>query len=314
MRFLYTIFNILKFNRRNWKAVVLCVFTAMIFWFFNALNKTYTTNISFPLSFDYDNENFIPVTGLPQNVRLNVTGNGWELFKRSTGVKMEALEIPLERPGETKKIEASGLKSPFTMQLEGLQINHVLSDTLYLDLEPKAGRWIKLAVDSVQYNIKAGYGLASEIAIIPDSTFIEGPERLVENIKEPVMLTIPQRNLDEHYVENIEVELPHEALITVRPPAVSVMFNVEEMITIQDSVGLALVNIPPSVSEVMNLRKIPVTLSVPERFTDDLVIDSLKAVLDLRDFKGGKEKMAPRIEGLPPFSSVLKIDSVIVSL
>jgi len=294
---------------------VLCIFTAMVFWFFNALNKTYTTNISFPLSFDYDNENFIPVAGLPQNIPLNVTGNGWELFKRSTGVKMEPLEIPLERAGEIKKIVGRDLKFSFTAQLgEGVLINQVLSDTLYIDLEPKAGRWIKLTVDSVQYNIKTGYGLASEIAIIPDSTFIEGPARLIERIREPVMLSIPQRNLDEHYVENIEVELPHEGLITRRPPAVSVMFNVEEMITIHDSIALALVNIPPAVSEVVNFGKIPVTLSVPERFAEGLRMDSLRAVLDLRNFSGGKEKILPRVDGLPPFSSVLKIDSVIVSL
>jgi hypothetical protein len=315
MRFLYNIFNVLRFNRRNWKAVVLCVFTAMVFWFFNALNKTYTTNISFPLSFEYDDENFIAVDGLPQNIPLNVTGNGWELFKRSTGVKTESLEIPLERPGDIKKIVGPDLKFSFTAQLgEGLLVNQVLSDTLYLDLEPKAGRWVKVAVDSVQYNIKAGYGLASEIAIIPDSTFVEGPKRLVEKIKEPVMLTIPQRNLDEHYVENIEVELPYEQLLTLRPPAVSVMFNVEEMITMRDSIGLALINIPASVSEVVNSGKVPVTLSVPERFAEDLNTDSLTAVLDLRNFKGGKEKILPRVEGLPPFSSVLKIDSVIVSL
>src|SRR5688500_9404559 len=154
MSFLNSIFNILRFNRRNWKAVVLCVFTATVFWFFNALNKTYTTNINFPLTFDYDNENFIPVGGMPQYVRLNVTGNGWELFKRSTGVKLDPLQIPLERPAEVKKIVGSGLTFAFTNQLSGLEINRVLSDTLYLDLEPKIGRWVKLAVDSIQYNIK----------------------------------------------------------------------------------------------------------------------------------------------------------------
>ena len=314
MRLLYTIFNILRFNRRNWKAVVLCLFTAMIFWFFNALNKTYTTNISFPLAFDYDNENFIPVGGLPRDVRLNVTGNGWELFKRSTGVKMEPLQIPLEKPGEVKKIVGSGLEFSFTSQLNGLRINHVLSDTIYLDLEPKVGRWIKLVVDSVQYNIRTGYGLASEIALIPDSTYVEGPERLIQRIREPIKLNIPQRNIDEHFVENIEVELPYQEVITRNPAAVSVMFNVEEMITIQDSISLALENIPPAVSDVMSSGKVPVSLSVPERFVEELRMDSLRAVLDLRNFKGGTARILPRVDGLPPFSSVLKIDSVIVRL
>src|SRR5687768_15393240 len=123
MSILYSISNILRFNRRNWRAVVLCIFTATVFWFFNALNKTYTTNINFPLAFDYDNDHFIPVEGLPLNVRLNVTGNGWELFKRSTGVKKDPLQIPLERPGDVKKIVGSGLKFSFTNQLNGLQIN-----------------------------------------------------------------------------------------------------------------------------------------------------------------------------------------------
>src|SRR5690606_22277689 len=158
-----TIFNILRFNRRNWKAVVLCFVAATVFWFFNALNKTYTTTISFPLAFEYDEENFVAVSGLPQNVRLNVTGNGWELFKRSTGVKRESLQIPLERPGEVKKIVGTGLKFSFTNQLNGLEINHVLNDTIYVDLEPKTERWIHVQVDSVQYNLKKGYGLTSDI-------------------------------------------------------------------------------------------------------------------------------------------------------
>lgn len=292
---------------------MLCVFTATVFWFFNALNKTYTTNISFPLAFDYDNENFIPVEGLPQSVRLNVTGNGWELFKRSTGVKTNPLEIPLESPGEVKKIVGSGLKFSFTNQLDGLEINHVLSDTIYLDLEPKIGRWLKLAVDSIQYNIKAGYDLTSEVAVLPDSTYVEGPKRIVEKIREPVMLSIPQRNIDEHYVETIPVELPFND-VTIQPGSVSVMFNVEEMIRVEDSIALRIVNIPPSVSEVMNSGKLPVVLSIPESFMTGLQLDSIRAVLDLSNFKGGTARIFPRVEGLPPYSEVVKIDSVTVKL
>jgi hypothetical protein len=293
---------------------VLCIFTATVFWFFNALNKTYTTNINFPLAFDYDNENFIPVGALPENVRLNVTGNGWELFKRSTGVKLDPLQIPLERPGEVKKIVGSGLKFSFTNQLNGLEINHVLSDTIYLDLEPKIGRWISLAVDSIQYNIKKSFGLTSEVAVMPDSAFVEGPQRVVEKIREPVMLDIPQRNIDEYYMESIRIELPFQDVLSVQPGSVSVMFNVEQMITIQDSVPMAIENIPAGVSDVMNSGRIPVTMSVPESFTSSLNLDSIKAVLDLKNFKGGVKKILPRVEGLPPYSTVIKIDSVIVRL
>src|SRR5687768_7584642 len=233
MRILYTIFSILRFNRRNWKAVVLCIFAATVFWFFNALNKTYTTNINFPLSFEFDKKNFVPVNALPEHVRINVTGNGWDLFKRSTGVKISSLEIPLERPAEVKKIVGGNLPLIFSSQLEGLQMNFVLTDTLYVDLEPKVGRWIKLSMDSLQNNLKKGYGLASDISIMPDSVFIEGPQRLITRFKEPVTLKLRQRNIDDDFMEDVELDIPSSDIIKRDPPTVAVMFDVEKLVTVK---------------------------------------------------------------------------------
>mgnify|MGYP000489331719 CR=1 FL=1 len=136
MRVRNSIFRVLHFHRRNWKAIALCFFAATVFWFLNALNKTYTTNLRFPLTFEFDRQNFVPVKALPGEIRLNVTGNGWNLFRRSTGVKIPPLEIPLERPVETKKIVGSTLPAFFTNQLDGLEINYVLTDTIFVDLEP----------------------------------------------------------------------------------------------------------------------------------------------------------------------------------
>src|SRR5690606_21372871 len=99
-------------------------------------------------------------------------------------------------------------------------------------------------VDSLQYNLKANHGLTSEVSIMPDSAYIEGPKRIVERIRVPVMLTIPQRNIDEYYVETIPIELPYQNVLSVQPVAVSVMFNVEEMIVVKDSIPLAIENIP----------------------------------------------------------------------
>jgi len=313
MRFFNSILNILRFNRRNWKAVMLCIFAATIFWFLNALNKTYTTNINFPLSFEYDKTNFVPVKSLPNQVRINVTGDGWDLFKRSTGVKVVPLEIPLERPAEVKKIVGSTLPMFFSNQVDGLEINFVLTDTLYLDLEPRAGRWIKLSMDSLQRNLKKGYGLASEVSIMPDSVFIEGPQRLINQFREPVILKLRQRNIDENFMEDVELDIPSSDVIKRDPPTVAVMFNVEKMIEVVDSVLIEIENVPPTVS-VVESRRIPVTLLVPENQMSQLVIDSVRAVLDLRNFRRGDAKILPHVEGLPPFSKVIKIDTVRIRL
>ncbi|HYG02407.1 MAG TPA: hypothetical protein VD927_08165 [Chryseosolibacter sp.] len=306
------IFNFLRFNSRNWKAVVLCILAATVFWFFNALNKTYTTNLRFPLTFAYDEQNFVPVKSLPENIRLNVTGNGWALFRRSAGLKVPPLEIPLERPTETKRIVGSTLPPFFTNQLDGMQINFVLADTIHIDLEPKKGRWLKLAIDSMSLDIKDGFGLASDISILPDSIFIEGPRPVVNAVQEPFIMKIPFEDIQEPFMEELEVKVTPAELIRREPPTVAVMFTVEKFVTITDSVQLKLQNTPPQVSAVIGNNMVAITIRGPENILSKTPIDSLKAVVDLKGFKRGEKKFLPSVDDLPPYSRIISIDSVSV--
>jgi hypothetical protein len=313
VRLYNSILNVLRFNRRGWKAIVLCFFAATIFWFFNALNKTYTTNVNFPLTFDFDQENYVPVKSLPNFVRINVTGNGWDLFKRSSGIKAAPLEIPLERPSSVKKIAGSTIPYFFNNQVDGMEINFVLTDTLYVDLEPKAGRYIHLTMDSLQFNLRKGFGVASNVQISPDSIFIEGPQPIIHRFKDPFRLRLRQRNIDENFNEDVEIDFPASDIIKRNPPTVSVRFKVEPMMTVEDSVWIDFENIPPTVANVERI-KIPVVLAVPESHVENFSLDSARAVIDLTGFQRGSTNVLPKLKGLPAFTRVIKIDSLNVRL
>ena len=62
MNFLRAIGNMLRFDRANWKAVMLCFFAALVFWLFNAFNKNYAANIRFPLRFEYNQWAYFSIT------------------------------------------------------------------------------------------------------------------------------------------------------------------------------------------------------------------------------------------------------------
>ena len=147
MNFLRAISNLLRFDRTNWKALALCLFAAAIFWIFNALNKSYATNLRFPLQFEFDNTKYIPVEPLPATLTMNVSGNGWELFRKSLGLKVPSISLPLERPVDTRKIVAGTLAPIVASQIGALQVNYIVSDTLRLKIEPKILRKIKLVAD-----------------------------------------------------------------------------------------------------------------------------------------------------------------------
>jgi hypothetical protein len=313
MSLINSLFNLLRFNRKNWKAVILCIFAATVFWFFNALNKNYSTNIDFPIVFDYNHENYIPLGSLPQKVTINVTGIGWSLFRRSVGIKNTPLTIPLERPSETRKIVGSTLPALFSNQVDGYQINFVLTDTLRLVLEPKTRRRVTLELDVPSILIRKGYGIVSKPVIQPDTIEIEGPWRLLNEMDSPVELKLPQRNIDEDFKEDVEVSFLNQELINRNPPTVQVSFKVEKLIQVKDSVRLELVNLPKGSWPAIG-NSVPCIFAIPESKADNYDVTKVKAVIDLKDFQKGSQKFYPTIVGLPEYSNVLKADSVIVKL
>jgi hypothetical protein len=310
MSFFNSILNILRFNKKNWKAVVLCIFAATVFWFFNALNKSYSTTVSFPLSFDYDHEKYIPIRPLPLSVRLNVTGIGWNLFRRSVGVKVPPLVIPLDKPSDVKKIVGSTLPALFANQLSDFQINFVMTDTLRLAIEPKGGRKVMLKLDLPPAFFKEGYALVSQIHIIPDSVSLEGPQRLISSLPDLVYLNIPQRNIDENFKEVVEVKFPNDEYIIRNPPTVHITFQVDRLVEKDDSVRLELINTPKNVWPFIERKKITCRVAVPETMLNFYNLDSIKAVVDLKKFSKGEAKVLPTLEGLPPFTKVIKVDSI----
>ena len=292
--------------------MVLCIFTATVFWFFNALNKNYTTTITFPLAFDYNRESFVPVRPLPQNVRINVTGIGWNLFRRSTGVKVPALVIPLERPTEVKKIVGSTLPAFFANQLADFQINFVITDTLHLAIEPKGERKVQLRLTIPDTFFRNGYTLVSPIQIIPDCVSVEGPLRLVSNLSDSVYLEIPNRGIDENFLETIEVKFPNERLITSDPQSVDVSFQVDKLVEVDDSIRIEVRNAPKQAWAFIERKKIPCKLAIPQSMLNFYSADSIKAVVDLTNFTKGEKKVLPSLNGLPPFSQIIKLDSIFI--
>jgi len=310
MRLLNSIVNLLHFNQKNWKAVTLCILAAAIFWFFNALNKNYTTTIRFPLEFDFDREDYMPVRPLEEELRINVTGMGWDIFRRTVGLRKNPLTIPLEHPETVKKIVGSTLPAFFSTQLEAFQINFVANDTVYIDVQPRGKRWITLSADSIYTLVNKDYEVVGDILIRPDSILIQGPVEMISKIKEPYTILLNSKNIDEDYNEEIEVDIASGNLITLVPEEIHVSFDVERFVHVTDTVKLELINIPSSAQPKMDIQKLPATIRLRQDLASSFPWDSVKAVVDLKTFNKGRIKVRPDLIGLPDYAELIKIDSI----
>ncbi|MDQ2769703.1 MAG: hypothetical protein M3Y54_04290 [Bacteroidota bacterium] len=129
-----------------YRAVTACLLAAGLFWQMNALNKTYTTRLNFPLSWHYDSARYVPLRPLPPTVAVSVTGPGWRLLRANLGWGTHPADLhPVPNPG-TRYLPDETWRRGLQLALEGLQVNEWSGDTLRLTFDRYATRRLPLAL------------------------------------------------------------------------------------------------------------------------------------------------------------------------
>jgi len=307
--------NIFRFNQANWKAVALCFFAAIIFWLFSALNKDHTTNISFPLHFEFDNSRYVPVS-LPKQARMNVSGNGWDLLRKSVGVRLPTLIVPLDRPVEVKKIPGTTLLSLVSGQLGSLKINYVVGDTIELEIDLKDSHKFKLVADLTNISYKKGFGRLSPVVILPDSVEIEGPKSILHEFPDSIVLTLSENKASEDFREEVEVAVSYDELIKRNPPVAEVRFEVGEVEELIWKLKLEFLNKPSEFHIEGEPDSVTCSLIVPRSQGRNILSQTqgTRASVDLSGFQKGEWVILPKAEGLSPIVQLLKMDSIRLKL
>ena len=148
----------------NWKVVVLSLIGATTFWFFNELNKEYTTRLIYPLEFNFQRDSVVVMRPLPETINVDVTSGGWNLLRR-TFILFNPTPITIElfNPTLIKFYTRATMMPIVRDQLDELKVNYLVTDTLFFDIEEKQSRIIGLSIDSANTELRDNYRITSSI-------------------------------------------------------------------------------------------------------------------------------------------------------
>ena len=309
MNFFRVISDLLRFDRTNWTALVLCLFAAGIFWIFNALNKEYSTNLSLPLQVQFDESKFATAETIPATITVNVSGNGWELLRKNLGQKVPNITLLLERPSEVHRIAGSTLAPQVISQLGSLQLNFVVMDTLRLAIEQKFTRKIPLSADLTGLTFKRNMGRISPVSIVPDSILVNGPKSFIEALGDTLHISVSGTRIGSNYRESLEVIVDHGEFISRNPPVAEVMFEVGAMVEVLRSLRLSKLD----QGLVFDRDSINCTFLIPQKhfelFQSD-VTDLSLITPTVKLNKGDTVQILPALNGIPPYATLIHIDSI----
>ncbi|HQQ96250.1 MAG TPA: hypothetical protein PLX35_03260 [Cyclobacteriaceae bacterium] len=310
MNLFHAISNLLRFDRTNWKVLALCVLAASTFWLFNALNKNYATTVRLPLRFEFDGSRFQAVEPLPSDISINISGSGWRIIRNEYGIKVPDISISLERPADVRKMPAPSLLPVLASQLEGLKLNYVVTDTLYIHIDPIAKRRVRVLIATDRISFRKGYGAIGQLLVMPDTASVTGPASIVAALGDSIVLHPKAESLASTFAKDISWSGPQESLLSILPAHFAVRLPVDRVEQVSITVPLRLPRVPADYSIAGD--SIAVIWQVPA--SQVTTTNQVQARIELPRLTSGETRfVTPLLSGLPDGAVLIHLDSVQIS-
>jgi len=212
------------------KTFLVCVLAATFFWLMNVLNKdNYSIKLNYPLSVEFDNSAFVPLQPLPKRVSVNVSGNGWNLLRKSwLNFNASPVVYKVINPNKSSYINSTTLTDQITGLFPDLHVNYVVADTFELSFERKIRRIIPIRVDSAGIDVPQGYVISSIINVSPSLISVDGPISMIGTYPDTIRIRISAPKIQNNFDEVLPIPLPISPLVEVSHRSASVSFEVAQ--------------------------------------------------------------------------------------
>ncbi len=190
------------------KVVVLCIAAATTFWILNALNKDdYSTVVDYPVSFIFNQDNFVAIESLPESIPVEIKGNGWDLLQKYFSLNTTPYPIELRNPSERDFILTSDLRRSIGEFLSPTQVLSVLEDSLKFKIDEIQTLKIKPVLDTTTFSMAKNYRIISEIRFSPENLTIKGPSSILKRMDEGYPLSLKESRITKNIQKEVEVSI-----------------------------------------------------------------------------------------------------------
>ena len=234
-----------RIQRGDWKAMTFCVFAAVTFWFFNAMTNDYSVDVSHPLVIHYEEDQYIPLSPIPNQIKFSTTASGWDIFTKTNFINSSPIELDLDDDFKKRKyITAARLKSIVAKQMDGIRINEILEDTIYVNFDKIRSKKIKLQTDPRKISLSEGYRLSGAVFIEPSEAIVTGPSSLLKNIPDVFNIKIEDKDISDKYEENIPFKPSLDIKFKFNIDKVKIKFETFKLEKIEKELNLSKINFP----------------------------------------------------------------------
>ena len=294
----------------NLKVVVLCIAAATTFWILNALNKDdYTTIVDFPIELEYDRGKYVSVEDEPQNIQIEISGNGWDLLRKYFNFNNQNFPVKISNPASSDYILTSDLKRGLSEFLGPTQVVSILDDTIKYHINRIQTIKIKPRLDSTSFSLYKNFKLLDSPVFDPPELTFTGPTSLLDSLKKTFTINLDENKINEDLSKEVKLSLPKgiASLVSIKEKTIIVKLNVVAFLEGNKRLKIRMINFPRSVTLENEEETLMMNYLVDERRSDQLKEIEFEGIVDY--YKRNKEDSTITVEvkPLPSFLDQVKV-------
>ena len=208
-----------------------CFIAGFLIWFFNELNNRSNVSMYYPINFKYDiKEEHIEVLSPPDAIQISINGTGWNLLRNILKINIQAIEYNINNPLKTKFILSNSLLPSVSQSLENVNLNYIVTDSIFLNIENTMGKELDVLIDSSSISIADGFERVSDFTLSHNKIYIEGPQSIINSLPNTYLLKSDNIiNISSNFDEDIIIEKIDKDIL-VNPESINLSFKIEEFV------------------------------------------------------------------------------------
>lgn len=282
--------------KKNLHIIILSVIFSIILWISISLSNDYYATVNVPVKLINFPTGYSTASVIPDEVSVKLKGKGWKLLGVNISTKSD-YTISVEDTGKVS-VNMYNFLAENQWLSSDIEVIDITPDTLSFYVEKDFMQKVSILPD-LKLNFKAGYGLASPIQVIPDSTTLYGPKSVVNDLSFVYTERKTINNLDDPTTDQVALEkLPG---VIYKNREVQVKLNVQKIVDkVFDDINVRITDLPIDRDVILLPNKISVAVRAGIEILGKMSNDEIKAHVNYREIVlDTLGSVIPKIE-LPP--------------
>jgi len=301
-------------NDKRVAAYFVCVVIASVFWFLNALSKTYTVKIVAPVEYVNFPNNKTLANNLPEKFEMTIRSHGFTILRRKLIFLLGPLSFNVNEMTNNRMIENKKTSFAFptrqfltemSYQLSNdMEILNMTPDTLFFRFDQMSQKQVKVK-PLVNVNLKKQFQISEKITTSPNTVVVNGPQSTLDTLQF-VYTKAKEFNAVDQSIQ-VKAEISPIKELFFDPQSVELSIPVEEYTEAQLSVPVMLTDTPANVKVKLFPARVKVSFLVGLSRFSDIHPEDFKLAVSYSDIEGGQQRLRIKTLSAPAFLYDIKI-------